>query len=153
MKNRDRFGREVVPARRIRFDTKRELTTRETLYIGGKCHYDKDGSECWAPATHRVQNGSGGGAGGCWWFVCFDHIEAVARVPADGRKARVRHLALSPAQAAGAQLIARMGMYARSVIRWNEGRCTRCGGELFVCVKFGRRCKKCLRRFPRAEVT
>ncbi len=136
----------------------RSLTSRETFYIGGKCHYRNDAgdSPCWSPATHRVQNGSGGGAGGCWWFVCFDHIEHVVRDPSDGHKAHVSKLAVSPGQAAAAQLICRIGVYARSVLRWGEGRCPRCGGALVEdpLPLIGRAapghlcCATCRRRYP-----
>lgn len=92
----------------------RHLTSRECLYIGTPCHYKgDDGAECPSPSTHRVQNGPYGG----WWFVCFDHIEKVAtgRKGPDGKhkKARVRHLARSPGQAAGARLLLEMITHVR----------------------------------------
>lgn len=102
---------------------KRTLTGRECIYIGTKCQYrDEDGNcPCWNPATHRVTTGPYGG----WWFVCFDHIEFAAQKKhcRPGTKASVRHLALSPAQAAGARLLVQLKLWCDHLRRSYCGCC------------------------------
>ncbi len=88
------------------------LTSREMIYLGGKCqwrHPETGDRPCWNPITHRIQRGPYS-----WWFVCFDHIEAVAIAyhgdPNDGEpKSRVRKLARSADAAAWAGMIYSLG--------------------------------------------